>query len=263
MYTVLSPAKKLDFSNPVKTLSKTKPIFGKRTEELVKRAREYTVQDLKMLMGVSDNLATLNSERFRDFDFHGKGLTKQAALAFAGDVYLGFDAKSLDKDDMAFAQDRIGILSGLYGLLRPLDAIQPYRLEMGSRVDTKRGSNLYEFWDDTITEVIATNIEKSGTKVLINLASNEYFSSINAKSLDAPVIQPVFKEIRDGKAKVISFLAKKARGIMARHIVQERINVAEELKDFTLERYKFDKTASTANTWVFTRKFVPASQLEN
>ena len=260
MYTVLSPAKKLDFSAPAKGLTKTKPLFPDDTIELVKRARKFTPQDLKRLMGISDNLATLNSERFKAFDTAGKGETKQAALAFAGDVYLGLDANSLTKDDLTFAQKHIGILSGLYGLLRPLDGIQPYRLEMGSRVDTKRGANLYDFWDGAITEALASQIKKSKTKVLINLASNEYFSAVDEKSLDVPIIQPVFKEIHNGKAKVYSFLAKKARGAMARHIVQERLNTPEDLKTYALDRYKFDKSASTDNRWVFTRKFIPVSQ---
>lgn len=260
MYTVLSPAKKLDFSDPAKGLSKTKPLFPSDTAELVKRARKFKAQDLKRLMKVSDDLANLNVERFKAFDLDGKGATKQAALTFAGDVYLGLDANSLSKDDLAFAQKHVGILSGLYGLLRPLDAIQPYRLEMGSRVDTKRGANLYEFWDDAITEAVAKQIQKSKTKALINLASNEYFSAVNTKALDVPVIQPVFKEFHNGKAKILSFLAKKARGLMARHIVQERINTPEDLKDFALERYKFDAKASTATKWVFTRKFIPVSE---
>ena len=259
MYTVLSPAKKLDFSDPEKGLSKTKPLFLSDTAELVKRARKFKPQDLKRLMGISDNLATLNAERFKAFDVDGKGETKQAALAFAGDVYLGFDANSLSKEDLAFAQKHIGILSGLYGLLRPLDAIQPYRLEMGSRVDTKRGANLYEFWDGAITKAVVSQIKKSKTAVLLNLASNEYFSAVNAKSLDVPVIQPVFKEIHNGKAKVYSFLAKKARGLMARHIVRERLNTPEDLKAFAIDRYKFDADASSETRWVFTRKFIPVS----
>ncbi len=264
MYTVLSPAKKLDFSapakGPAKSLSKTKPLFPDETAELIKRARKFSPQDLKRLMGVSENLATLSAERFKAFDVDGKGETKQAALAFAGDVYMGFDANSLNKDDLAFAQKHIGILSGLYGLLRPLDAIQPYRLEMGLKVDTKRGSNLYDFWDGTISGTVADMIKKSKTKTLINLASNEYVSSIDLKNLGVPVIQPVFKELRDGKAQVLSFLAKKARGLMARFIVQERINVAEDLKAFKVERYRFDAGSSTDTKWVFSRKFIKASK---
>lgn len=260
MYTVLSPAKKLDFSTPAKGLSKTKPLFPDDTADLVKRARKYSAQDLKRLMGISDDLATLNAERFKAFEMAGKGDTKQAALTFAGDVYVGLDANTLDKDDLKFAQAHIGILSGLYGLLRPLDAIQPYRLEMGSRVDTKRGSNLYDFWDDKITTQVSKMVKKSKTPALINLASNEYFSAIQTKSLEVPVIQPVFKEIKDGKARVMSFLAKKARGLMARHIIEERLNEPEALKDFAVDRYKFDSAASTEHKWVFTRKFIPVSE---
>lgn len=260
MYTVLSPAKKLDFSDPAKGLSKTKPLFPDDTTELIKRARKYTPQDLRRLMGISEDLANLNAERFKAFDPAGKSETKQAALAFAGDVYLGLDANSLDKEDFAFAQKHVGILSGLYGLLRPLDGMQPYRLEMGSRVDTKRGANLYDFWDGKLNEAVTKMVTKSKTKTLINLASNEYFSAVQAKTLDVPVIQPVFKEIKDGKAKIISFLAKKARGVMARHIIENRINEPEDLKSFSIDRYKFDAAASTDKQWVFTRKFIPVSE---
>lgn len=260
MYTVLSPAKKLDFSAPPKGLTKTKALFPTDTAELVKRARKFTPQDLKRLMGISENLAALNAERFKAFDLNGKGETKQAALTFAGDVYLGLDANSLDKDDLAFAQKHVGILSGLYGLLRPLDAIQPYRLEMGTQLDTNRGANLYEFWDGSVTQAVGQMVKKSKSDALVNLASNEYFSVLDAKALGIPVIQPVFKELRDGKTQVYSFLAKKARGLMARYIIQERINQPEELKNFAVERYKFDPKSSTDTRWVFSRRFIPASQ---
>ncbi len=260
MYTVLSPAKKLDFTAPPKGHSKTKPLFPSDTAELVKRARKFSPQDLKRLMGISENLATLNAERFKAFDLDGKGETKQAVLTFAGDVYMGLDASTFSKDDLAFAQKHLGILSGLYGLLRPLDAIQPYRMEMGSQVDTKRGDTLYEFWDGTVTEAVTGMVNKSETKVLVNLASNEYFSVLDTKALGVPIIQPVFKELRDGKAQVYSFLAKKARGLMARFIVQERINDPEGLKDFAIERYKFDPKSSTDARWVFSRRFIPASE---
>ncbi|MBT5239458.1 MAG: peroxide stress protein YaaA [Rhodospirillaceae bacterium] len=260
MYTVLSPAKKLDFSAPAKGLSKTRPLFPEDTAELVTRARKFTPQDLRRLMGISEDLASVNAERFKTFDPAGKTDTKQAALAFAGDVYIGLDANSLSKDDLKFAQNHLGILSGLYGLLRPLDAMQPYRLEMGSRVDTKRGTNLYDFWDGKLNEMVTKMVAKSKTKTLINLASNEYFSAVQAKTLDLPVIQPVFKEIKDGKAKVISFLAKKARGLMARHIIENRINEPDDLKAFAIDRYKLDAKASTDTQWVFTRKFISVSE---
>ena len=211
-------------------------------------------------MGISENLAELNAERFRAFDLDGKGDTKQAALSFAGDVYLGLDAPTLSKEDMAFAQKHLGILSGLYGILRPLDAIQPYRLEMGSKIDTKRGSDLYDFWDTQVTDVVKVLSKKSKSNSLINLASNEYFSVLDAKQLDVPVIQPVFKELRDSKAKVYSFLAKKARGLMARFIVQNRINTPEDLKDFAVDRYKFDAKSSTDTRWIFSRKFISVSE---
>ncbi|MEQ9111114.1 MAG: peroxide stress protein YaaA [Rhodospirillaceae bacterium] len=259
MYTVLSPAKKLDFT-PVKGLTKTKPLFPDDTAELIGRAQKFKPQDLRRLMGISEDLATLNVERFHAFDVSGKGETKQAALTFAGDVYVGLEASTLDKEDLAFAQSHVGILSGLYGLLRPLDGMQPYRLEMGTRVDTERGETLYQFWNGIVTDMVAKMVAKSKTKTLVNLASNEYFSAVQAKDLDFPVVQPVFKEIKDGKAKVISFLAKKARGLMARHIIENRINEPDDLKAFAVDRYKFDAKASTDKQWVFTRKFIPVSQ---
>jgi len=260
MYTVLSPAKKLDFSDPPKGLKKTKPLSPGDTKELIGRTRKYSAQDLKRLMGISDDLASLNKERFKAFDVDGKGETKQAALTFAGDVYLGLDAGTLNADDLTFAQTHVGILSGLYGLLRPLDGIQAYRLEMGSRVDTKRGNTLYDFWGSKITEEIAKLIAKSKTKVLINLASNEYFSALQPKALDVPVIQPVFKDIKNGKPMVMSFLAKKARGQMARYIIENRINAPDNLKDFNVERYSFDAKSSTDTKWVFSRKFIPVGK---
>ncbi len=260
MYTVISPAKKLDFSAPTKGLTKTKPLFPDHTAELIKRARKFTPQDLKRLMGISENLAELNVERYKAFNLDGKGETKQAALSFAGDVYLGLDASSLTKEDLAFAQKHLGILSGLYGILRPMDTIQPYRLEMGSQIDTKRGSNLYDYWDGTVTDAVADLVKKSKSRTLVNLASNEYFSVLDTKQLDVSVIQPVFKELRDGKAQVYSFLAKKARGLMARFIVQNRINNSEDLKDFTVDRYRFDAKSSNETRWIFSRKFIPVSE---
>lgn len=260
MYTVLSPAKKLDFDPAPKGLKKTKPLFLNDTKELITRTRKYSAQDLKRLMGISDALADLNKERFKAFDVEGKGESKQAALSFAGDVYVGLEANTLSADDLAFAQDHVGILSGLYGLLRPLDGIQAYRLEMGSRVDTKRGANLYDFWGGKITAELAKLVKKSKSNALINLASNEYFSVLQPKDLDMPVIQPVFKDIKNGKAMVLSFLAKKARGQMARHIIQNRINTPEDLKDFNVDRYTFDAKSSTDTTWVFSRKFIPVGK---
>jgi len=260
MYTVLSPAKKMDFEPAPKGLKKTKPLFPADTEELIGRTRKYSAQDLKRLMGISDALADLNKERFKAFDLDGKGETKQAALTFAGDVYVGLEANTLSAEDLTFAQTHVGILSGLYGLVRPLDGIQAYRLEMGSRVDTKRGANLYDFWGSKITTELAKLIKKSKGGALINLASNEYFSVLQPKDLDIPVIQPVFKDIKNGKAMVMSFLAKKARGQMARYIIQNQINSPDALKDFNVDRYKFDAKSSSDTKWVFSRKFIPVGK---
>jgi cytoplasmic iron level regulating protein YaaA (DUF328/UPF0246 family) len=256
LFALLSPAKRLDFESDDNlvaegALKATTPALAAATAELAARAKRYSARDLGRLMDISPALAALNFARFQAFD---TAATRAAIYAFAGDVYQGFDAASLSKDDIAFAQKHIGILSGLYGLLRPLDAIAPYRLEMGTRVTTARGKNLYDFWRPTVTAHINAVTAKMKAPAVVNLASAEYWCVVDEKALAAPVIHAVFKEIKGAKAQVVSFLAKKARGLMARHIVENRVDAAEGLKHFDTGGYSFDAKASTADTWVFSRK---------
>lgn len=254
LFALLSPAKRLDFSPPPSFAKATEPALMAETAVLAARAKKFSRRDLQKLMGISPKLADLNFERFQAFDPANSGETKPALFTFAGDVYMGLDAKTLSKGDLAFAQKHIGMLSGLYGLLRPLDAIQPYRLEMGTAMKTERGGDLYAFWQETLVEHLNTVTEKLKNPVIINLASNEYWGAVTTKNLNAPVIQCTFKEIRDGKAKVLSFFAKKARGLMARAIIDNRWKKAEDLKDFDIEGYSFNHTLSDDKTWVFSRK---------
>ena len=258
MLTVISPAKTLDYETPPTTRRKTQPLFLERSAELVKDARKMSPEDIRALMGVSENIAELNHKRFMDwgtpFDLKN---AKQSILAFKGDVYTGLEAETLDAEQLKFAQQHLRILSGLYGLLRPLDLMQPYRLEMGLKFENSGGKNLYEFWGDDITTAINKDLKKSGTPVLCNLASNEYFKSVKAKSLDADVVTPVFKDLKNGKYRVISFFAKKARGQMARFIIEQGINDPEQLKKFKVDGYRFNKGESTARELVFTRDKAP------
>ncbi|MEL6647333.1 MAG: peroxide stress protein YaaA [Pseudomonadota bacterium] len=249
MLIVLSPAKKLDMS-PVKGTRTTKPRFEAETAELIKAAQRLSTKDLQKLMGISETLADLNAGRFRDF---GDQDTQAAAYAFAGDTYVGLEARSLDEDEMTFAKDHLRILSGLYGLLRPLDRIEPYRLEMGSRLKTAHGKSLYEFWGDKIARKINTDAKAAGTKTLINCASQEYFGAVDLDALNVDVVTPVFKEDKPAGPKVISFFAKQARGAMARFIIQNRLTDPASIKDFDLGGYAFREDLSSAEEPVFVR----------
>ena len=252
MLIVLSPAKRLDFAEPPVDLTATRHRFEEDVQSLSVTARRQTQADLRRLMGISSDLARLNQARFKAFDADStEGL--QAVLAFAGDVYQGLDARSLSSADLGWAQDRLRILSGLYGLLRPLDRIQPYRLEMGTRLKTRRGSGLYDFWGDRISKQINADLEGAAHPVVVNLASQEYFGAVDAKALKAPVVTAHFREEKDGASKVISFYAKKARGAMTRFAIDERIEDPEALKAFDRDGYRFDKAASTESDWIFTR----------
>ena len=217
-----------------------------------------TPADIQSLMGVSEKIANLNHERFMNWhpEFTSNN-AKQALLAFKGDVYTGLDADTLDAGGLKFAQKHLRILSGLYGLLRPLDLMQPYRLEMGLRLKNRGGKNLYEFWGDDIAKAVQSALGKSGSPLLINLASNEYFKSVNAKSLDAEIITPVFKDLKQDKYKMISFYAKKARGLMARYIIDQRLNEPDGLKSFDSEGYYFSDQQSTERELVFLRDAPP------
>ncbi len=257
LFALLSPAKRLDFAPPPDFAKPTQPALMEDAAALAARAKKYSRRDLQTLMGISPKLAELNFERFQAFDPANKNDTKPALFTFAGDVYIGLDAKTLGKNDITFAQKHIGMLSGLYGLLRPLDAIQPYRLEMGSAVKTDRGRDLYAFWQEPLTAHINAVTAKMRTPTLINLASNEYWGAVDTTKLKAPVLQCAFKEIKDGKAKILSFFAKKARGLMARAIIDNRWTKPEDLKAFKSEGYCFDPKASTEDVWVFSRKAKP------
>ncbi|CAM3825924.1 peroxide stress protein YaaA [Litorimonas haliclonae] len=258
MITLLSPAKKLN-ENPAETgLEITRPRFEDETRELAQVAKKQSVADLKKLMHLSDNLAELNVDRFRSFNLDGQSNSAQpAGLTFDGDVYWGLEAKSLSDDDLDYAQTHLRILSGLYGVLRPMDAIQPYRLEMGTKLKTKRGKSLYEFWDTKLAEQLREDLNGHHDHTIVNLASNEYFKAVDKETLDKPVIEAKFLNIKDGETRHLMYYAKFGRGLMARWIMQNRIDKAEDLKAFDLENYKFDKSLSSETELVFTRPQPP------
>lgn len=251
MLLVLSPAKKMDFETDTMRAAHSEPRMMADIKILAKKAKTLKEHDLKAMMGISDNLAALNVARFKAFKTpFTTANAKQAMDAFKGDVYVGLDAETLGDEAAAFAQNTVRILSGLYGLLRPLDLIQAYRLEMGVKFANERGPNLYHFWGDKITDLINEDL---GGGELINLASGEYFKSVKAKNINGTIITPVFKDVKNGVAKVISFNAKKARGFMARYIVDNRIDKAEDLKKFTVGGYIYQADMSDETTWVFLR----------
>lgn len=258
MLTVISPAKTLDFDTPPTTRRATQPLFIERSAELVEDARALSPDDLRQLMGVSDNIARLNHQRFMNWRApFSLDNAKQSVLAFKGDVYTGLDADKLSGGQLNFAQKHLRILSGLYGLLRPLDLMQPYRLEMGVKFANRGGANLYEFWGDTIAVELDRQLKKSGSRVLVNLASNEYFRSVRASQLNAEIITPVFKDLKGGKYKIISYYAKKARGQMARFIIDRELNEPDGLRKFKTDGYRYNKAESTAREMVFTRDVPP------
>ena len=255
MLIVVSPAKTLDYETLAKTKVFTTPDYLDRSQELIHRLRRLSSLDIAELMKVSKKIADLNFDRYEAWDkkFTEKN-AKQAVLAFKGDVYTGLDAESFSSKDFKFAQQHFRILSGLYGLLRPLDLMQPYRLEMGTSLDTDRGKNLYEFWGTTITEGLNKQLKTIKSDVLINLASNEYFKSVKPKDLNARIITPTFKEYKGGDYKMIGIYAKKARGMLSRYIIQNQLSDPEDIKAFNQDGYKFNKSLSKGNTWVFSRR---------
>ncbi|MBD3646631.1 MAG: peroxide stress protein YaaA [Pseudomonadales bacterium] len=255
MITIISPAKTLDFESEPSTDKSSSPEHLKRSKELVEIMRTKSPKEISKLMGISPKLAELNTERFKAWKppFNRKN-AKQAVLAFRGDVYMGLDADSFTQRDFNFAQKNLRILSGLYGLLRPLDLIQPYRLEMGTRLANKRGKDLYQFWGDEITESLADELSDHRNKTLINLASNEYFKAVDPGRLPGNLITPVFKDYNNGTYKVLAFFAKKARGQMAAFIIRNRINKPQDIKEFNVDGYRYDESYSTNDQWVFTRK---------
>lgn len=250
MLILLSPAKNMNFDPAPNGLRATKPQFIADTAELSETTKSLTRGKIKSLMKLSEKLADLNYERFQAFAGRGG---KPAAFAFNGDVYLGFDARTLSAEDLKFAQDHVRILSGLYGLLRPLDAIEPYRLEMGSRLKNTRGANLYAFWGDKLAAAADKAVKTHSDKTIINLASNEYFSAVDPQALRSRVVTPVFKEEKDGALRQLQFFAKRARGAMARWATQNRVTKAEDLKRFNVDGYTFREGDSSDDLWLFTR----------
>ena len=250
MLVIVSPAKKLDMDTLDKVIP-TDPFFKDNVKDLILEIQNLSVIDLQKLMGISKNLAKLNANRFREF---GSQKKKAAAFAFAGDTYKGFDALSLNDKDLIWAQSHFLILSGLYGILRPLDAIEPYRLEMGSRLKTFKGTSLYDYWGTQLSEALNKQALETKSKFLINCASHEYFSAIKLSHLVPKVITPVFMENKDGEIKIISFFAKKARGMFARYIVQNQLIEIEHLKNFKSNGYNFEPNNSNNEKLVFIRK---------
>lgn len=254
MLMVISPAKTLDFESPLATKRATTPDFLPQSQQLIDELRELSPADISALMGVSDKLGELNFERFHNWHLpFDKTNARQALLAFRGDVYTGLDADSFSADDFQFAQKHLRILSGLYGLLRPLDLIQPYRLEMGTRFSNAGGDNLYQFWGEQLTEATNRQLKSLKSQVLLNLASNEYFKSLHSKAINAEIITPVFKDLKNGKYKIISFYAKKARGMMAAYVIKHRITEVDRIRGFNTASYRYNEAMSTAREWVFTR----------
>jgi cytoplasmic iron level regulating protein YaaA (DUF328/UPF0246 family) len=257
MLVVISPAKKLDWAT--RDVAATAPDFQDNAISLARTARNLSLGDLKGLMHLSDALATLNRDRFKAFqDVPTADITRPAALAFAGDTYQGLEASTLDTDEMEWAQDHLRILSGLYGVLRPLDLIQAYRLEMGSRLKTRRGKNLYDYWQNDLSIALNAQGKKVGSDVLINCASQEYFGAVALKALKLRVITPAFMEDKGQGPKIVSFYAKKARGAMARFMVQNRLTDPKAILDFDAGGYAYQPALSTAEKPVFVRPYPEA-----
>ncbi|MEN8283097.1 peroxide stress protein YaaA [Acinetobacter gerneri] len=254
MLALISPAKTLDYQSTLPTDEHTLPRLLQQSQQLIDVSRKLSASQIANLMSVSEKIANLNVERFRDWDSDfDLSNARQAIFAFKGDVYTGLDAYHLDEKDFKFAQKHLRMLSGLYGLLRPLDLMMPYRLEMGTRLENPRGHNLYEFWGDIITNLINEDLEQAGSNVLVNIASDEYYKSVKESKIKAEIIKPVFLDQKNGKYKVISFYAKKARGLMARFIIENQLSGIEDLKSFNTDGYYFDAASSLAGELVFKR----------
>ena len=254
MLMVISPAKTLDYTSPLATTEFTQPRFLEQSSQLIAVLRQLAPNELAELMKLSDKLAGLNVARFTEWqpDFNLDN-ARQAILAFKGDVYTGLDAQSLSAEDFDYAQQHLRILSGLYGVLRPLDLMQPYRLEMGTKLDNPKGKNLYEFWGERLTQSLNQCLAEQKSKVLLNLASNEYFKAVKPKQLDGTLINVDFKDFKNDQYKIISFYAKKARGIMARYVIQHKIDSVEALKNFTEQGYYYSTEQSKPDHLVFLR----------
>tara|TARA_B000000609_G_scaffold156969_1_gene150498 strand:- start:903 stop:1667 length:765 start_codon:yes stop_codon:yes gene_type:complete len=254
MLAILSPAKTLDYETPLKTKLNSQPIYGRESNQLIKTLRTFEPFEVASLMKISDKLADLNHKRYVEWrNKPAESKTRPAALAFKGDVYQGLEAESFNDNDLKFAQRHLRILSGLYGLLRPLDVIQPYRLEMGTKLKTSKGQNLYDYWGTKLTTGLNEALKESKEGTLVNLASNEYFGAVQPKLLEGSLLNIGFKEKRNGQLKFVSFSAKKARGLMAKFIIKERLKNPDDLKNFDLEDYKFNKKLSSELEWTFSR----------
>lgn len=254
MLALISPAKTLDYETALPTEKFTQPRLLDHSQELIEVASKLSASEIASLMSVSEKIATLNADRFRDwqpeFNFAN---ARQAIFAFKGDVYTGLDAYQLKQQDIDYAQKHLRMLSGLYGLLRPLDLMMPYRLEMGTKLKNTRGNNLYEFWGNTITETINADLAQAKSELLVNIASDEYYKSVKESKIKAEIIKPVFLDQKNGKYKVISFYAKKARGLMARYLLENKIERAEDIKSFNTDGYYFDAENSLKGELVFKR----------
>lgn len=255
MLIVISPAKTLDYDSPLSFKKSTSAHFHSYSDKLIEILKKKSASQISNLMKISDNLGELNYRRYHSWSpTPGPENARQAVLAFMGDVYSGLNAKSLSEKSMVFAQEHLRILSGLYGILRPLDSMQPYRLEMGTNLETPNGKNLYQFWGEKPTLNLNEQAKQIKTKYLVNLASNEYFKVIDKKQLEPEIIAPVFKDRKNGNYKIISFYAKRARGLMARYIIQNQIQKPEELKGFCSEGYVYNENLSSTGDLVFTRE---------
>ncbi len=255
MLFVLSPAKTLDYTTPAVTDQHSEPSFAARSSELIDLLKKLSPAELGSLMKISDTLADLNAGRYASWTRqHTRNNAKQAVLAFKGDVYDGLDASSLTTDQLEYVNRQVRILSGLYGILRPFDLMQPYRLEMGTRLANRAGKNLYQFWDKEVTKALNHALAQQQASALINLASEEYFKVVQPKLLEAPIITPVFEDWKGGRYKIISFYAKRARGMMARFAAERGVDHPEGLKDFDSDGYGFAPEASTETAWVFRRR---------
>jgi len=259
MLIVISPAKTLDYESPVKTRKFTQPDFLDQSQRLIDTLKKQSAPKLEKLMNISSDLAELNRERYADWHTpFTRDNAKQAVLAFKGDVYAGLKADTFSSRDIDWAQKHLRILSGLYGLLRPLDLMQPYRLEMGTSLKTRRGKNLYQFWDEQISQALNSQLESINSRTLVNLASNEYFKSVKPKLINGEVITPAFRDWNNGEYKMIGFFAKKARGAMSAWIIKNRVKKVEDLCKFDLDGYRYDPTLSNSHAPVFLRKQAPA-----
>lgn len=254
MLAVISPAKTLDYESPLPIDHYTLPRLLDQSQQLIEVCQQLSASQIAQLMTVSEKIAQLNAARFQDWQSNfDLGNARQALFAFKGDVYTGLDAYALTEPNLEFAQNHLRMLSGLYGLLRPLDLMMPYRLEMGTKLANPRGTNLYQFWEDRITQLINADLAETQSELLVNIASDEYYKSVNEKKIQAQIIKPVFLDQKHGKYKVISFYAKKARGLMARYIIDNQLERLEDLKSFNTEGYYFDADSSLKGELVFKR----------